>query len=132
MNASQKFTIRKDVLINLAKNPGSYARRAFQPPSLSGAFDHIANLNHRHRAASPVADPAAFLKFASAAFHQKRKTLRNNLLSTYEKDIVDALPELKQRAEQLSIDQLIALWETLSHASPTHPRLTHRTPPPEP
>jgi len=97
------------------------------PPKVDSAVVRL-----RPHAELPVADPAAFLKFASAAFHQKRKTLRNNLLSTYEKDIVDALPELKQRAEQLSIDQLIALWETLSHASPTHPRLTHRTPPPEP
>ncbi|MGA2598069.1 MAG: 16S rRNA (adenine(1518)-N(6)/adenine(1519)-N(6))-dimethyltransferase RsmA [Bryobacteraceae bacterium] len=71
----------------------------------------------------PVADPAAFLQFASAAFHQKRKTLRNNLLGSYEKDILDALPETKQRAEQLSINELIALWESLT------PSFTHPTPP---
>lgn len=89
------------------------------PPQVDSAVVRL-----RPRAELPVSDPAEFLKFASAAFHQKRKTLRNNLLGTYEKDLLDSLPELKQRAEQLSIDQLIALWETIVTASSriTEPR----------
>jgi 16S rRNA A1518/A1519 N6-dimethyltransferase RsmA/KsgA/DIM1 with predicted DNA glycosylase/AP lyase activity len=54
-----------------------------------------------------------FLKFAGAAFHQKRKTLRNNLLGAYDKAILDAIPESKQRAEQLPLDELVALWRRL-------------------
>jgi 16S rRNA (adenine1518-N6/adenine1519-N6)-dimethyltransferase len=61
----------------------------------------------------PVADPKAFLKFASLAFRQKRKTLRNNLLGGYDKAKLDALAETKQRAEQLPIGELIALWRRL-------------------
>jgi 16S rRNA (adenine1518-N6/adenine1519-N6)-dimethyltransferase len=86
------------------------------PPKVDSALVRL-----RPRAELPVADPSAFLKFASAAFHQKRKTLRNNLLGSYDKDLLDSLPDLKQRAEQLSIDRLVALWETLPHSSPTHP-----------
>ena len=55
-------------------------------------------------------DSKSFLKFASAAFRQKRKTLRNNLLGLYDKTRLDAMPETKQRAEQLSLDELTALW----------------------
>lgn len=61
----------------------------------------------------PVTDPRAFLKFAAMAFRQKRKTLRNNLLGAYEKSKLDAIHETKQRAEQLSITELIALWRRL-------------------
>ena len=78
------------------------------PPKVDSALVRL-----KPRAELPVADSAAFLKFASAAFRQKRKTLRNNLLGTYEKDLLDALPETKQRAEKLSIDELIRLWESL-------------------
>jgi 16S rRNA (adenine1518-N6/adenine1519-N6)-dimethyltransferase len=66
------------------------------------------------RAELPDAEIKAFLQFASRAFHQKRKTLRNNLLGSYDKAILDALPESKRRAEQLSIDELISLWRRLS------------------
>jgi len=61
----------------------------------------------------PVADPQAFLKFAAAAFRQKRKTLRNNLLGTYDKSLLDAVKETKHRAEQLGLSDLIALWQKL-------------------
>ena len=62
-------------------------------------------------------DPDAlqpFLRFASACFRQKRKTLRNNLLALYSRDALEGLPEGGLRAEQLSIEQLQALWRTLS------------------
>jgi 16S rRNA (adenine1518-N6/adenine1519-N6)-dimethyltransferase len=54
-----------------------------------------------------------FLKFVSAAFHQKRKTLRNNLGTLYPKERVEAQPESGLRAEQLGIEQLKDLYARL-------------------
>ncbi len=54
-----------------------------------------------------------FLKFVSAAFQQKRKTLRNNLGAVFSKERVEAQPESGLRAEQLSIEQLKALYARL-------------------
>ncbi len=60
----------------------------------------------------PAADPAAFLEFASRAFRQKRKTLRNNLASRH--PAIASQPEAGLRAEQLSLEDLIALHARLS------------------
>jgi len=60
-----------------------------------------------------LTDIPAFLRFASACFRQKRKTLRNNLAPMYGKDLVDALPEGRLRAEQLGVGELIALYRRL-------------------
>jgi len=68
-----------------------------------------------------AADREAFLEFAGRCFHQKRKTLRNNLVAYYPKDLVDAQPEAGMRAEQLSLEQLIALWERLTAAVHARP-----------
>lgn len=56
---------------------------------------------------------AGFLKFVSAAFHQKRKTLRNNLGAIFPKERIEAQPESGLRAEQLSIEQLKDLYSRL-------------------
>ena len=61
-----------------------------------------------------VPDVAGFLKFASACFTQKRKTLRNNLAPVYGKEQIEAQPEAGLRAEQLSVDQLASLYTRLS------------------
>ncbi len=55
---------------------------------------------------------AAFLEFASRAFRQKRKTLRNNLRDAY--PAIDELPEASKRAEQLGMAELVALFDRLS------------------
>jgi 16S rRNA (adenine1518-N6/adenine1519-N6)-dimethyltransferase len=65
------------------------------------------------RAQLAVEDTSAFLKFAAAAFHQKRKTLRNNLVGRYDRAKLDARPETKHRAEQLGVSELIDLWRLL-------------------
>lgn len=57
------------------------------------------------------------LQFVSRCFAHKRKTLRNNL-GPYYGDAIDALPEARLRAEQLTIDQFSALRERL--ALPRH------------
>jgi 16S rRNA (adenine1518-N6/adenine1519-N6)-dimethyltransferase len=61
----------------------------------------------------PVPDQSAFLHFASLCFRQKRKKVRNNLLSVYDKSLLDSLPETAYRAEQMSIQELLALYEKL-------------------
>jgi len=65
----------------------------------------------------PIAHPAAFLQFAGLCFRQKRKKIRNNLLDVYPKSVLDSIPETAQRAEQLSIAELVALYEKLHSES---------------
>lgn len=61
-------------------------------------------------------DPAyakPFLRFVSAAFQHKRKTLRNNLGAVFPKAAVEAQPEAGLRAEQLALPQLQDLYARL-------------------
>jgi 16S rRNA (adenine1518-N6/adenine1519-N6)-dimethyltransferase len=60
-----------------------------------------------------VDDPAAFVRFAGECFRQKRKTLRNNLAGHYGKEVAGALPEAGLRAEQLSVEELVGLFERI-------------------
>ncbi len=59
----------------------------------------------------PVEDAGDFLRFASRCFRQKRKTLRGNLKASY--PAIDGDPAHRLRAEQLSLDDLIALYRRL-------------------
>lgn len=63
-----------------------------------------------------VNDTEAFLRFASICFRQKRKTLRNNLTAAYDRDLVEAQPEARLRAEQLGVAQLADLFARLRAA----------------
>jgi 16S rRNA (adenine1518-N6/adenine1519-N6)-dimethyltransferase len=67
-----------------------------------------------------VDDLGGFLRFAQLCFRHKRKTLRNNLAPSYGKDLMDELTEARLRAEQMSVTELIGLYEKLSRraASP--------------
>jgi 16S rRNA A1518/A1519 N6-dimethyltransferase RsmA/KsgA/DIM1 with predicted DNA glycosylase/AP lyase activity len=56
----------------------------------------------------------AFLDFASQCFHQKRKTLRNNLSERFPG--IEAQPEAGMRAEQLSVEQLADLYARLTRS----------------
>jgi 16S rRNA (adenine1518-N6/adenine1519-N6)-dimethyltransferase len=71
------------------------------PPKVESAVIEL--IPRRHAA---VTDPASFLSFASAAFRQKRKMLRNNLAPLYGRAAIDAQPEARLRAEQLSVEEL--------------------------
>lgn len=78
---------------------------AFQPPPKVDST--VVRLTP---SAAAVEDVEAFLKFAGLCFAMKRKNLRNNL-SAYPK--ISEMKEGKLRAEQLSIAQLIELWNRL-------------------
>ncbi len=86
----------------------SVGRGAFSPPpkveSAVFALDRIP---------PPVEDLPAFLKFASAAFRHKRKTLRNNLVERYSREQLDAVNIGSKRAEELSIPELASIWKQL-------------------
>ena len=77
------------------------------PPKVDSAVVRL-----EPRAGAPAADEAeGFLRFAGLCFHQKRKTIRNNLVDAYGRALVDTLPEAGLRAEQIGIDRLIAMYE---------------------
>lgn len=58
-------------------------------------------------------DLAAFRRFISLCFRQKRKTLRNNLAPFVPREVLAVLPEAGLRAEQLSVARLAALHARL-------------------
>ena len=73
------------------------------PPKVDSAVIHL-----RIKQDAAGLDP--FLGFVSMCFRHKRKTLRNNLSSQY---AIDGQPEAGLRAEQLSIAELLGLFERL-------------------
>ena len=62
----------------------------------------------------PALDRAAFLDFVSRTFRQKRKKIRNNLIGLYDRALLDSVPATGQRAEQLSIPELVDLYRQLA------------------
>jgi 16S rRNA (adenine1518-N6/adenine1519-N6)-dimethyltransferase len=123
------FLVQSEVAHRLASAPGSrdygyltvfaqvqanvellfeVPRAAFHPPPKVDSA--VVRLEPR---IAPV-DMAAFLKFASQCFRQKRKTLRNNLAPYYGKAGLDSMPEGKLRAEQMSIEDLTRLQVKLA------------------
>jgi len=70
---------------------------------------------HARAAELGIANVEEFVEFASRCFHQKRKTLRNNLAPHYGKVTIDAWPEASLRAEQTSIEMLADLYRRLVH-----------------
>ena len=84
---------------------------AFRPPPQVDSA--VIRLTPRPEAALNTETPA-FLRFASACFRQKRKTLRNNLAELYPKEILDSLPAPARRAEQLSVAELLDLFRALA------------------
>ena len=122
------FLVQAEVAARLAANPGSrdygylsvlaqaQARverlfdvpaAAFRPPPK--VESSVVRLTPRATSDFGITDVRAFLRFASVCFRQKRKTLRNNLVAAYPKEIVDTLPEARLRAEQLPVAELARL-----------------------
>lgn len=91
-------------------------RGAFRPPPKVDSA--VVLLEPRDAAVEwNLPDRDAFLRFASACFQHKRKTLRNNLAPVYGRERMDALPEGRLRAEQLSVPDLAALYRKLEAGS---------------
>jgi len=132
------FLVQQEVAARLAATPGTRAygylsvlaqihsrpqilfdvpRTAFRPPPKVDSA--VITLEPRDAATEfDLPDERAFLRFAAACFRQKRKTLRNNLATLYGHDRVDALPEGRKRAEQLSVPELVKLYRALEESCP--------------
>jgi 16S rRNA (adenine1518-N6/adenine1519-N6)-dimethyltransferase len=82
-------------------------REAFRPPPK--VLSEVIKLVPRE---PEIQDLGSFCNFIGACFRQKRKTLRNNLAVVYGKDRAQTLVDARVRAEQLSIAELVRLYET--------------------
>jgi 16S rRNA (adenine1518-N6/adenine1519-N6)-dimethyltransferase len=100
-----------DVRLLFEVKPG-----AFHPPP---KVDSAVVLLAPKEPGPAVADPTAFLQFVGRCFHQKRKTLRNNLAPVYGKDVVDAWPEAGLRAEQLTLGQFVEMYQRVEGLTPS-------------
>ncbi len=87
-------------------------RAAFRPPPKVDSAVVCWSLA-TPRPSGIIPDANAFLRFASACFRHKRKTLRNNLAPVLWKERMDAMPEGRLRAEQLGVPELAALYRKL-------------------
>lgn len=80
------------------------------PPKVESA---VVRLTPRDTASEyGIADVAGFSRFAALAFHQKRKTLRNNLRDAY--PAIEASDKAPLRAEQLGIAELAGLYRLVA------------------
>lgn len=127
------FLIQKEVAERLTAKPGTRdygfltvatrmhadARMLFKvppgafspPPKVDSAVVQLDPLPH-----SEAGDPTPMLAFLSLCFKQKRKTLRNNLGPIFGNELIEAQPEAKLRAEQLTLDQFRSLYRRLTGA----------------
>ena len=92
--------------------PGAFA----PPPKVRSAVIRLRR-NSRTELMAPdggVVDEGIFRKVVKTAFGQRRKTLRNALRQILPADYDLSEPTLQQRAEQLGVDEFIALAERIS------------------
>lgn len=61
-----------------------------------------------------IGDREGFLRFVGQCFHQKRKTIRNNLAESYGKETIDAWPEAGLRAEQVPFEGFAEMYRRLA------------------
>lgn len=110
LSALCQFYTKPEIILRVP--PGAFR----PPPRVASALLRM-NLPGE-RAALAVADEEGFLTFLQTCFGQKRKTLRNNLRGLSGDDRVrSALAacylDASARAEQLSLSQFAALFQTL-------------------
>jgi len=125
------FLIQKEVAERLVAQPGSRAYgfltvqtalfadarllfevkpAAFHPPP---KVDSAVVLLEPHGRDWEV-DPDRLQRFLGRCFEHKRKTIRNNLSGTYGKELVDAWPEAGLRAEQIAMEELVAIYARIA------------------
>lgn len=131
------FLVQAEVAARLAASPGArdygylsvltqmhavpeilleVPRGAFRPPPKVDSA--VVLLEPRDAAVEwNLPDRDAFLRFASSCFAHKRKTLRNNLAPVYGRERMNAMPEGRLRAEQLSVPELATLFRKLEAGS---------------
>lgn len=95
-----------DVRFRFEVKPGAF----HPPPKVDSA---VVTLEPRPRDLG-IVDPAAFLKFVALCFRHKRKSLRNNLAEAYGMERVDAWPEARLRAEQISLEGFAEMWRRVT------------------
>jgi 16S rRNA (adenine1518-N6/adenine1519-N6)-dimethyltransferase len=127
------FLVQKEVAARITAQPGSrdygYLSIAMQlaatvdllfevkpgafhpPPKVDSA---VVRFEPDARAAElGIADTDGFLRFVALCFHQKRKTIRNNLSGRYG-SLVDSWPEAALRAEQISLPAFAEIYGRLA------------------
>jgi 16S rRNA (adenine1518-N6/adenine1519-N6)-dimethyltransferase len=124
------FLIQKEVAERVVAQPGSrdygflsvqvqvYAEPkylltvppdAFRPPPQVDS----AVIELTPRSVPATDDPKGLVQFAGLCFRQKRKMLRNNLAGRFPNEAINAQPEARLRAEQLSVAQLADLRDRI-------------------
>jgi 16S rRNA (adenine1518-N6/adenine1519-N6)-dimethyltransferase len=104
---SVEMQFHADVRILFGVRPASF----HPPPKVDSA---LIGFSLRSRAAELGLDSdAGFLSFVRLCFHQKRKTIRNNLAADYEKTVTADWPEASLRAEQLTLEKFAAMYRRL-------------------
>lgn len=83
---------------------------SFHPPP---KVDSAVVLLQPHTRGFGIEDRDGFLRFVGACFHQKRKTLRNNLAPVYGDGIADAWPEAGLRAEQITLEGFVEMYRRI-------------------
>ena len=85
---------------------------AFHPPPKVDSAAVLLEPHHRDWGV----DPVRLLRFMGRAFEHKRKTLRNNLVGFYGKDVIEAWPESGLRAEQISVEDFVRMYARITAA----------------